>query len=133
VASPGVARVRLHSFSTAVIRIESGVYGLLVPPGDPHRLAEALSFLLNDAPTRVRFGRAAQARAVRTFTVEQQVSSTERMYLELCGAPSAQDNGQISSDVLSPREEWSSSPTPWVPEVITGNVPVMRVLAHQSN
>lgn len=89
--------------------IEDGVSGLLVPPGDPRRLAKALSFLLRDAATRARIGHAAHARVLRSFVLEQQVSSTEKMYLELCGALSAQHTGQTHSHVLTPGEEWSSS------------------------
>jgi glycosyltransferase involved in cell wall biosynthesis len=89
--------------------IEDGVSGLLVPPGDPQRLAEALSFLLRDAATRARIGHAAHARVLRTFVIEQQVSSTEKLYLELCGALSLRQAGQTSSHVLTPGGEWPPS------------------------
>jgi glycosyltransferase involved in cell wall biosynthesis len=92
--------------------IEDGVSGLLVPPGDPHRLAEALSLLLRNAATRVRIGHAARARILQSFVFEQQVSSTEKMYLELCGALSAQDTGQTNSHIRTPAEGWSSPPMP---------------------
>jgi glycosyltransferase involved in cell wall biosynthesis len=89
--------------------IEDGVSGLLVPPGDAHALAEALSFLLRDAATRTRMERAARARVLRSFVVEQQVGSTEKMYLELCGSQTDQETGQTSSDVFTASEERSSS------------------------
>lgn len=75
--------------------IEDGVSGLLVPPGDPHSLADALSFLLRDASTRLRIGNAARARAGRQFVVEHQVGSTETLYLELCNSIAARHPKQI--------------------------------------
>jgi len=92
--------------------IEDGVSGLLVPPGDARRLAEALSLLLRDAATRAQIGHAAHTRVLRSFVLEQQVSSTEKMYLDLCGALSAQHAGETNSHVLTPGEEWSSSRRP---------------------
>jgi glycosyltransferase involved in cell wall biosynthesis len=80
--------------------IEDGVSGLLVPPKDPHSLANALSFLLRDAATRVRIGDAARARAGRHFAIEHQVSSTEALYLELCSSITARYPKQI----LNPSE-----------------------------
>jgi len=79
--------------------IEDGVSGLLVPPGDPHRLAEALSALVRDVAMRGRIGRAAQARVSQSFDVEQQVKSTERMYLELCGALGGQEK-ELSASTM---------------------------------
>ncbi len=90
--------------------IQDGVSGLLVPPGDPHRLAEALSVLLSDAAARVRFGDAARTRVFRRFDFEQQIRSTENMYLDLCCASSAQGTAQTPSPEVIQDEEWSSSP-----------------------
>lgn len=67
--------------------IEDGVGGILVPPGSSLKLAEAISFLLSDADMRKRMGDAARARVVQRFTIDQQICSTERIYLDLCGAP----------------------------------------------
>jgi len=92
--------------------IEDGVSGLLVPPGDARRLAEALSLLLRDAAARVRIGHAAHACVLRSFVLDQQVSSTEKMYLELCGALSAQHAGETNSHAPTPGEEWLSSRRP---------------------
>jgi len=92
--------------------IEDGVTGLLVSPGDPRQLAEALSLLLNNTAKRARIGRAAHERVLRSFAFEQQVSSTEKMYLELCGAVSAQQAAPMGTDVLTPGRDVSSAPMP---------------------
>jgi glycosyltransferase involved in cell wall biosynthesis len=87
--------------------IEDGVSGLLVPPGDARELAKALSFLLRDEIICLQLGNAAKARVLREFDLAQQVSSTEKMYSQLCGARSAEATRQQSSD-QAPGEEWSS-------------------------
>jgi len=48
--------------------VEDGVTGLLVPPGDPAALREAVGALLRDPPQRERLGRAAQQRVSERFT-----------------------------------------------------------------
>lgn len=63
--------------------IENGVSGLLVPAGDPQRLAEAISSLISDPAARMRMGSEAQTRVLQHFTFERQVQATEQMYLEL--------------------------------------------------
>jgi glycosyltransferase involved in cell wall biosynthesis len=88
--------------------IEDGVSGLLVPPRDPKRLAEALSFLLRDVPARMRIGQVARERVVQKFGIEQQVSRTERMYVELCDALRSQATEWTASPGNT--EEWSSTP-----------------------
>jgi glycosyltransferase involved in cell wall biosynthesis len=92
--------------------IEDGISGLLVPPGNPYRLAEAVSLLLRDTATRVRIGRAAHARILQSFVLEQQVSSTEKMYLDLSGALT--DQSAENTDYHLPRlsDDWSSPPIP---------------------
>lgn len=65
--------------------IEDGISGILVPPGDAVKLANALSVLLNNRPMRERMGKAACTRANQWFGIERQVRATEMMYLELCG------------------------------------------------
>jgi len=65
--------------------IEDGISGILVPPGDPAKLANALSFLLRNTHVREAMGKAAHLRANRWFGIEKQVRETEKMYLQLCG------------------------------------------------
>lgn len=50
--------------------IEEGVTGLLVPPGDPRRVAEALAAILADPATASRMGAAGRARALEHFSWE---------------------------------------------------------------
>ena len=50
-----------------------GVTGLVVPPGDPVALADALRTLAADADLRARLGRGARARARREFSFERHV------------------------------------------------------------
>ena len=50
--------------------IDSGRDGLLVPPGDPQALADALERLLDDGDLRARLALAARARIESRFTVE---------------------------------------------------------------
>ena len=92
--------------------LEDGVSGLLVPPGDPQKLAEALFRLLNDHEMRNRIKRESHSRALRHFGFERQVSSTEKMYLELCEASGIQGAGQTQVPVPALGAEWSSSPVP---------------------
>lgn len=47
--------------------IEHGSTGLMVPPEDPHALAEALIAILSDNEVRLRMGRAARERVFSTF------------------------------------------------------------------
>lgn len=74
--------------------IQDGVNGLLVPPGDPRKLADALSLLLRDPSVRKRFGQAARACVLNKFSLEQQVSSTENVYLNLCNAVTVSEGKQ---------------------------------------
>jgi glycosyltransferase involved in cell wall biosynthesis len=53
---------------------------LLVPPGDPVRLAESLSRVLGNAALRRDLGLAARRRALEAFHVKAMVTSTESVY-----------------------------------------------------
>jgi glycosyltransferase involved in cell wall biosynthesis len=63
--------------------VEDGVTGILVPPGDPAALAEAVGTLLSD-PERARaLGLAGQARVEREFTVERMTDGYLALYERL--------------------------------------------------
>jgi len=62
---------------------QHGVSGLLVPPGDPQALAEALQHLLDDVGLRARLGCAARARIEREFTAERMIARTLEVYREV--------------------------------------------------
>lgn len=57
-----------------------GETGLLVPPGDPHSLAQALLEVLRDPEQGRRMGRKGRVRLEREFSVEKMVRATERIY-----------------------------------------------------
>jgi len=65
--------------------VEDGVSGLLVEPGAPGPLADALVSLLRDPDARRRLGAAARARVEALFTVERTVEGTLAVYRELMG------------------------------------------------
>jgi glycosyltransferase involved in cell wall biosynthesis len=59
--------------------VEDGVTGLLVPPGDPEALAEAVLALLRDPERRKAMGRAARDRATR-FRAERLLGDIDGLY-----------------------------------------------------
>jgi glycosyltransferase involved in cell wall biosynthesis len=62
--------------------IANGKEGILVPPGDPASLADALNGLLTEPTRRAEIGRAAAARATRDFTVQVMADRYETLYDE---------------------------------------------------
>lgn len=60
--------------------VENGATGLLVPPGDPEALGEALVRLVSDAEARRRMGTAARRRVVEQFSVEAMVAAYESLF-----------------------------------------------------
>ncbi len=65
--------------------IEDGVNGLLVPPGDPSRLAVAVARLLADPALAARLGRAARRRVEERFGRAVMVRRFEDFYTRLVG------------------------------------------------
>jgi glycosyltransferase involved in cell wall biosynthesis len=62
--------------------IVDGETGLLVPPGDEHKLAEAVARLLNDADLRVRLAAGARER-VQRFAASAVVERLEAVYAQV--------------------------------------------------
>jgi glycosyltransferase involved in cell wall biosynthesis len=60
--------------------VNDGVTGLLVPPGDPPRLAAALARLLDDAALRHRLAAAAREVVEREFTVARMAERYRAVY-----------------------------------------------------
>jgi glycosyltransferase involved in cell wall biosynthesis len=60
-----------------------GVSGILVPPGNPEQLAEALDRLLADRELRKRMGVAGHRRALEKFTIPAMTDGVEAVYREL--------------------------------------------------
>jgi glycosyltransferase involved in cell wall biosynthesis len=54
--------------------------GLLVPPGDPAALAQALDGLLPDASARAALGQAASAEARARFSIEEHAAQLAALY-----------------------------------------------------
>jgi glycosyltransferase involved in cell wall biosynthesis len=63
--------------------VEDGVTGLLVPPGDPLALREAIGRLLADSVLRRRFGAAGAQRIRRAFSVDAMGAGNLDVYREL--------------------------------------------------
>jgi glycosyltransferase involved in cell wall biosynthesis len=63
--------------------IEDGVHGLLVPPGDPAALADAIAKLLGDRAGARAMGLAARERRRREFDIDTFVRTLEELYREL--------------------------------------------------
>jgi glycosyltransferase involved in cell wall biosynthesis len=63
--------------------LRDGVDGLLVPPGEPAALAQAILRLARDPDLRGRFGSAGRARARSEFGLDGLVDATIAMYDEL--------------------------------------------------
>jgi glycosyltransferase involved in cell wall biosynthesis len=66
--------------------IHEGVQGLLVPPRDPGRLADAIGRQLRDSAEARRMGAAARERRRREFTMQNTVGRIEALYGELLAA-----------------------------------------------
>jgi glycogen(starch) synthase len=63
--------------------VENGVTGILVPPGDPKALADAIICLLRNPELRQRMGQAGRERVQTEFTVERVVEQTQAVYQEV--------------------------------------------------
>jgi glycosyltransferase involved in cell wall biosynthesis len=63
--------------------VVDGETGLLVPPGEPLALAEALAQLADQPALASRLGEAGRQRLRRHFSVEKMVGDTELLYREL--------------------------------------------------
>jgi len=74
--------------------VENGVTGLLVPPGDAVRLAEAIRAVLADAALAARMGSAGRRRAQEEFSAEMMIRRTEALYDELLAGGRAGNSPQ---------------------------------------
>ena len=67
--------------------VRNGYSGLIVPPGNPRALADALRQLLRDAGMRARLGATARASYQQSFTSRHMITGYETLYARLAGAP----------------------------------------------
>ncbi|WP_171167220.1 DUF3492 domain-containing protein [Streptomyces sp. I05A-00742] len=103
---------------TATVREVVGGTGLVVPPHNPHALAEACLALLGDPARAARLGAAARARALELFTVEQNIATFSGIYLELLSRAPARHDHAGPYDAAAPLAasgrargfSWSSRP-----------------------
>jgi starch synthase len=65
--------------------INSGVNGLLVPPGDVTALADAIEHLLTDEQLRLKFIEAGRRRVEQEFSWHRIAQKTYQLYEELAG------------------------------------------------
>lgn len=66
--------------------VTDGLHGLLVPPGEPRRLAEGIAELAADPQRRARMSRAAQESGMR-FDIRNATRRVERIYAEVLSRP----------------------------------------------
>jgi glycosyltransferase involved in cell wall biosynthesis len=71
--------------------------GIVVPPGDPRALADALRPLLRDETLRTRLAQAARKRYQDLFTVQHMISAHQELYLELTNGASARTAAATTS------------------------------------
>lgn len=71
--------------------VEHDVTGLLFPDGDAAALADALGCLVTDPMLRRRLGTAAHDKAMRDYTLERLVTSTQNVYRAVFEARQARD------------------------------------------
>lgn len=65
---------------------QHGVTGLVVPPGDPWALAQAINKILDDKELARKFGENARKRVEENFTKELMAERVMRVYEEVLGA-----------------------------------------------
>jgi glycosyltransferase involved in cell wall biosynthesis len=63
--------------------VEDGTSGMLIPPGDAGRLAEAILELVKNEDKRRRMGTAGRKKAENLFSIEKNTARIEKIYEEL--------------------------------------------------
>jgi len=74
--------------------VVDGDTGVLVPPRDPHTTARAINELLDSTERRRRIGRAARARAVRSYDWQRVAEATAQAYSSVVAA------SRVTADAL---------------------------------
>jgi glycosyltransferase involved in cell wall biosynthesis len=87
-AGKPVVGTRAGGIPEAVV---DGETGLLVPPRDPHAMADAIVQLLGDEPRRRRMGAAGRERARALFSAERMVQETLRVYRRVALHPHVEE------------------------------------------
>lgn len=81
-AARPVVGTRVNAIPEVVVH---GITGLLVPPGDPLAMSEAILSLLQNPQKARAFGRAGRRRVQEQFALHHLVRQTEALYLRLLG------------------------------------------------
>ncbi len=63
--------------------VAEGVTGMLLPPGDPEQMAEALLALASDREKCAEMGREARHAVLRRLTLERTADDFERLFREI--------------------------------------------------
>jgi rhamnosyl/mannosyltransferase len=83
----GIPAVVTDVGTATVEAIEPGVTGLVVAPGDPMALAQAIESIVADAALRERMGNAARRRTLERFSIGRMAESFRALYHEVSEAP----------------------------------------------
>jgi glycosyltransferase involved in cell wall biosynthesis/pimeloyl-ACP methyl ester carboxylesterase len=83
--------------------VDHGATGLLVPPSDPHALAEALRRLLIDRDLAARLGAAGYRSVRERFAMDRMVSATEAVYVDLLARHAAAPGVGLPRPVIPER------------------------------
>jgi glycosyltransferase involved in cell wall biosynthesis len=85
VIEAGMAGIAVAGYAVAGTAevVETGVTGVLVPPGDRERLRASVSTLLRDGAWRAALGRAARSRCRTSFEIRAVAPNYLRLYREL--------------------------------------------------
>ena len=73
--------------------VRHGLNGLLVTPGDPTSLAQAIARVLADRALAARLGHAARETIARHYTVERAIERLDRLYASLGACPRTPQSG----------------------------------------
>jgi L-malate glycosyltransferase len=78
--------------------VVDGKTGILVPPKDSHRLADAIVRMMQDRAAAAAMGNAGYTRVTERFTVERMVEETLAVYERLDGSARATDRRNRAAD-----------------------------------
>ncbi|MBN1593239.1 MAG: glycosyltransferase family 4 protein, partial [Candidatus Coatesbacteria bacterium] len=90
----GLVTVEAMSCGCAVVATRSGASseiitddedGILIEPGSPDAIANAIRGLLKDQDRRNRLGLRARETAVQKFSQGRNIDEIERLFMDLCG------------------------------------------------
>ncbi|HLA46417.1 MAG TPA: glycosyltransferase family 4 protein [Thermoplasmata archaeon] len=83
-------------------RVQPGENGLLVDPGDPRQLADAIDRLVRDDSVRLEMGRKARETAVRVYSEEELVNKHLKLYAAVLSRVRASRSEVEMSSATSP-------------------------------